>query len=101
MNFKRTHFAAKRGTSTYTGEDGSVIYLPKSRANHPEEFETCLEPQAKAARVSTAAPKLSKEERKAQRDAMTPEQKIQAARDKAKQAADRAEKLAAKLSAQA
>lgn len=96
MEFKRTHTAANRGTSTYASAEGLTIYLPKSVGVHPESI---VVEGLTAPTKPEPKPKLSKEERKAAREAMTPEQRIAAAQEQARKAKERADKLAAKLAA--
>jgi hypothetical protein len=85
-----------RGNASYRAEGFGTIYLAKSIGEHPDEItvDGLNEPKVKEAKVT-----LTKEERAAKRAAMTPEDKIAAAKEIARKAAERADKLAARLSA--
>jgi hypothetical protein len=85
-----------RGNTSYIAEGYGTIYLAKSVGSHPDEITVDGLGDPKVREVK---PKLSKEERAAQRAAMTPEDKIAAAKEVARKAAERAEKLAVRLSA--
>ena len=105
MTFNRTHYNAKRGTSTYRSEEGVTLYLPKSVGEHPESFtaEGLTAPAPKAAKV-----KLTPEQRKAAaaearalNASLTPAQKAakkladaQARVERAQKAANKAEEAA-------
>lgn len=98
MSLPRVNVNRKGSSVLYQLPNGRKIKMPRTTFGVViPDFLSDNVSEWPLASGSAAKPKLSKEERAAQRAAMTPEQKVAAAREKAAKAQARAEKLAAAL----